>query len=114
MKNNKHKKKKEGGGANSPPKPSSTPENWKLKDITEKQLREAENPSTQDRVTVHRTDWLFISNCEPIAEMGGLRSGRDERGWEMLNPSAQSTRPPPKTTVPPKISVAEIQRQTIR
>lgn len=35
-----------------------------------------QTPLTQDHVTVHRTDWLFISNCEPIAEMRRLRSGQ--------------------------------------
>lgn len=109
MKNQKTQEKRD--NLPSPPSAPSTPVNWKLKDITEKQLQEAKILLTQDHVTVHRTDWLFISNCEPIAEMKRLRSGQMRRGrgggggcWEMLNPSAQQSHQ--------RAPLAEIQRQT--
>lgn len=77
--------------------------NWKLKDITEKQLQEAKNPLTQDHVTAHRTDWLFISNCEPIAEMKRLRSGQMKGLGNVKSLCSTPPHPTPKT-VPPKIS----------
>lgn len=71
-----------------------------------------------DHVAVYRTDGLFISNCEPIAEVRRLRSGQ-MKGSEMLNLSAHHLREKQnktkeKNTVPLRSPLAEILRQTVR
>lgn len=103
-KNTQGKKK---GGQPPLPKPSS-PSELKARRHHRKAATRGQNPLTQDRVTVHRTDWLFISNCEPKAEMRRLRSG------QMWNVKCLSSTTP-EASAPPKISTcwdSDYQRMT--
>lgn len=68
--------------------------NWKLRHHRRVDTR-GQNPLTQDHVTVHRTDWLFISNWT---------HSRDDKAEIWTDEGAEKSSAPRKLTVPPKIS----------
>lgn len=83
------KKRREGGDKTKLPSPVD-PGELKAKRRHRKAATRGQNPLARDHVTVHRTDWLFISNCEPIAEM--------RRYGQMWNVDSPRSTPPPKSS----------------